>query len=59
MLEINKPEKVISDHAFEPSTCYPDGEGCAYIVDGAQWTMMDPNRCRRAERDHAETKRTK
>ena len=45
--------KTVTDHAFEPSTCYPDGEGCAHIVQGAQWTMMDPIRCRKPEREHA------
>lgn len=44
---------MITDHAFEPSYHYPDGQGCAHIVQGAQWTMMDPIRCRCPESEHA------
>jgi hypothetical protein len=58
MLEENAEQKtLITDHAFVPSTCYPDGQGCAHIVEGEQWSCADPNRCRRPEIEHKTTKR--
>lgn len=50
---------LITDHPFEPSLSYPDGEGCSHIIDGASWTIFDPHRCRKPEREHERTLRDK
>ena len=42
----------VTDHEFVPSLFYPDGEGCAYIVEGNPWTVFDPIRCRRPRSEH-------
>jgi hypothetical protein len=51
-----KKEKI-TDHPFTPSLSYPEGEGCAYIIQGAIWTASDPHRCRKPESEHTETLR--
>lgn len=45
---------MITDHPFEPSMSYPDGEGCAHIIYGQDWTICDPVRCRKPESEHIE-----
>ncbi len=42
----------VNDHPFKPSLSYPDGEGCSHIVEGSEWTIIDPICCRRPEREH-------
>jgi hypothetical protein len=45
-------DKKITTHPFTPSMSYPDGEGCALIVEGHTWTAIDPVRCRKSRAEH-------
>lgn len=52
--EVQRRTVKVTDHAFEPSEAYPEGEGCTHIIEGAAWSISDPHRCRRAKREHVE-----
>ena len=43
---------MIEDHEFVPSSNYPNGQDCAYIVAGHTWTINDPIRCRHLKSEH-------
>ena len=39
-------------HQFVQGSGFPDGEGCAFVVDGHGWTITDPICCRKSRKEH-------
>jgi hypothetical protein len=44
--------KPTPTHQFVQGSGFPDGEGCAFVVEGHGWTITDPICCRKSRKEH-------